>query len=71
MSEMAFTCSCEDLSIFIVSPGVPYAYWNYGGTPEGVEEPVTSNFSRFFAPETNLALKMESDEMVLAELTFL
>ncbi|KAK0721256.1 hypothetical protein B0T21DRAFT_49727 [Apiosordaria backusii] len=69
--DMPFTRACEDFSILAAAHKVPYAYWNFGGTPRGMEKPVPSNHSPFFAPELHTTLKTGADAMALAALTFL
>lgn len=71
MAEMTFTRACEDFSVLGEAHDVPYAYWNFGGTHEDVDEPVPTNHSPFFAPEVDLTLKTGADAMALAALTFL
>jgi metal-dependent amidase/aminoacylase/carboxypeptidase family protein len=69
--EMTYTRSCEDFSILGQAHGVPYAYWNFGGTPVDMVEPFPVNHSPFFAPDLEPALKTGTDAMALAALTFL
>jgi amidohydrolase len=72
--DMALTPACEDFSILGAKHDVPYAYWNFGGTGEGVGDAdgvVPTNHSPYFAPEVDLTLKTGADAMALAALTFL
>lgn len=71
MADMAFVRSTEDFSVFGAAHNIPYAYWNFGGTPLDAEEPLPTNHSPFFAPEVDLTLKTGTDAMALAALTFL
>jgi len=69
--KMTFTRACEDFSTLGASYNVPYAYWNYGGTPRDAREPVARNHSPFFAPAIQPTLQVGTDAMALAALTFL
>ncbi|KAK0615087.1 hypothetical protein B0T17DRAFT_497949 [Bombardia bombarda] len=69
--DMEFTRSCEDFSILGAAHDVPYAYWNFGGTPRDAKEPFPTNHSPFFVPELDLTLKTGTDAMALAALPFL
>ncbi|KAH6632056.1 hypothetical protein F5144DRAFT_612584 [Chaetomium tenue] len=71
MADMALVRSTEDFSVFGAAHNVPYAYWNFGGTPMDAEEPLPTNHSPYFAPEVDLTLKTGTDAMVLAALAFL
>ncbi|KAG5659726.1 hypothetical protein KAF25_002285 [Fusarium avenaceum] len=69
--EMSFTRACEDFSTLGAVHSVPYAYWNYGGTPIGTKKPFATNHSPFFAPAIQPTLKTGTDAMALAALAFL
>ncbi|KAI1122332.1 hypothetical protein F5Y10DRAFT_287272 [Nemania abortiva] len=68
--EMQFTRACEDFSTLGAAHSVPYAYWNFGGS-QSSKEPVPTNHSPFFAPAIHPTLKVGTDAMALAALTFL
>ncbi|KAI0857671.1 hypothetical protein F4860DRAFT_336894 [Xylaria cubensis] len=68
--EMQFTRACEDFSTLGARHSVPYAYWNFGGS-QTTEEPVPTNHSPFFAPAIQPTLRVGTDAMALAALTFL
>lgn len=69
--EMAFTRAYEGFSTLGAAHSVPYAYWNYGGTPIGTKKPLATNHSPFFAPAIQPTLKTGTDAMALAALAFL
>jgi metal-dependent amidase/aminoacylase/carboxypeptidase family protein len=69
--EVAFTRAWEDFSTLGAAHSVPYAYWNYGGTPIGTKKPFATNHSPFLAPAIQPTLKTGTDAMVLAALAFL
>lgn len=69
--EMVFTRACEDSSTLGAAHSVPYAYWNYGGTPVGTKKPFATNHSPFFAPAIQPILETGIDAMALAALAFL
>ncbi|KAK3364324.1 hypothetical protein B0T25DRAFT_61132 [Lasiosphaeria hispida] len=69
--DMGLGRSTEDFSVFGAAHNVPYAYWHFGGTPEGTEEPLPTNHSPFFAPEIDITLRTGTDAMALAALAFL
>ncbi|OBS20039.1 hypothetical protein FPOA_11760 [Fusarium poae] len=71
VGEMAFTRACEDFSTLGAAHKIPYAYWNYGGTPIGTKKPFATNHSPFFAPAIQPTLKTGTDAMALAALAFL
>jgi hypothetical protein len=71
---MVLTPACEDFALLGAKHGVPYAYWNFGGSAEGAGDAggaVPTNHSPYFAPEVDLTLKTGADAMALAALTFL
>ncbi|KAL2131082.1 hypothetical protein VTI74DRAFT_5578 [Chaetomium olivicolor] len=69
--DMVFTRACEDFSILGAAHSVPYAYWNFGGTPKDAKEPLPTNHSPLFTPEVNLTLRTGADAMALGALAFL
>ncbi|KAF9769848.1 hypothetical protein IL306_012661 [Fusarium sp. DS 682] len=70
-TEMTFTRACEDFPILGAPHNVPYAYWNFGGTPRDTEEPLAVNHSPNFAPAIQPTLQVGTDAMALAALAFL
>lgn len=69
--EMKFTRACEDFSTLGAAHGVPYAYWNFGGSNDTVEGAGPTNHSPLFAPVIQPTLQAGTDAMALAALTFL
>lgn len=70
--EMQITPATEDFSALQGPYEIPYAYWNFGGSPPSKSDsPLPSNHSPFFAPEIKPTLKAGADAMTLAVLTIM
>jgi amidohydrolase len=70
--EMEITPATEDFSTLQGPHNIPYAYWNFGGSPEaGGESDIPKNHSPFFAPAIQPTLQSGTDAMALAVLCFL
>lgn len=69
--EMVVSRATEDFSLLGADYNVPYAYWNFGGSPYNPEEGVPYNHSPFFGPAIQPTLQAGTDAMALAVLAFL
>jgi len=79
--DMGQNTASEDFSNLATSIGVPYSYWNFGGTDAQkwddavrrgkVASLIPGNHSPFFAPVVEPTLRTGVDAMALAALTFL
>lgn len=79
--DMGLATASEDVSILATSIGVPYSFWNFGGTDNDkwddavrkgkVTSLIPGNHSSLFAPVIEPTLKTGIDAMSLAALTFL
>ncbi|RDL33162.1 Uncharacterized protein BP5553_08601 [Venustampulla echinocandica] len=79
--DMGRATASEDVSILATSIGVPYSYWNFGGTDEDkwedavrkgkVTSLIPGNHSSLFAPVIEPTLRTGIDAISLAALTFL
>jgi len=67
---MELTRACEDFSILGSQHGIPYTYWNFGGSSKQDGE-MPTNHSPFFAPAIEPTLKAGTDAMGLAVLSFI
>jgi metal-dependent amidase/aminoacylase/carboxypeptidase family protein len=73
--------SCEDFSILATSRGLPYVYWTLGGTDPEVwkkaeesDNPgaiLPNNHSPYYVPVIQPTMRIGTDAMALAVLTFL
>ena len=73
--------SVEDFSVLATVKNIPYAYWNIGGIDPDewddavlkgqVDSLIPDNHSPFFAPKLHSTLKVGTDALTLAALTFL
>jgi metal-dependent amidase/aminoacylase/carboxypeptidase family protein len=79
--EQKPSMSCEDFSLLATAKNVPYVYWFLGGTDPKVweeaqesdapEAVLPNNHSPYFAPAIQPTMRVGTDAMALAVLTFL
>ncbi|KAL5120649.1 hypothetical protein ACEQ8H_001397 [Pleosporales sp. CAS-2024a] len=68
--SMKLTRACEDFPTLGAPHDVPYTYWNFGGSKKSSGKEIPSNHSPHYAPDIDPTLKVGTDAMALAVLSF-